>query len=61
MLQLFGTQATLEMHYQGYGKSPKVCNKVCLKQWDYTPISYLELLKQAELPTLGQRREYKLL
>ncbi len=33
----------------------KFAIKVCLKQWDYS-ISYLDLLKQAELSTLGQRR-----
>ncbi len=31
-------------NYRGYGKGPEVCNKG------------LHLLKQAELPTLGQRR-----
>ena len=36
-------------------KVQKFALKVCLKQWDYS-ISYLELLKRAELPTLGQRR-----
>ena len=36
-------------------KVQKFALKVCLKQWDYS-ISYLELLKRAKLPTLGQRR-----
>ncbi len=36
-------------------KVQKFAIKVCLKQWDYS-ISYFELLKQADLPTLGQRR-----
>ncbi len=36
-------------------KVQKYAIKVCLKQLDYS-ISYMDLLKQAELPTLGQRR-----
>ena len=41
----------LKCNIKGMEKVQKFAIKVCLKQWDNS-ISYLDLLKQAELPTL---------
>ncbi len=53
MLRLF-VEPALEMQYRGYGKGPEVCNKSLPKAVEQ--LDQLDLLKQAELPTLGQRR-----
>ncbi len=47
----------LKCNIEGMEKVQKFTIKVCLKQWDNS-ISYLDILKQAKLPTLGQRRTY---